>query len=349
MTIPIIFLLFAILAAFLGVGEAFLLKSWTPSLTYSKICMGGRYASARVKNANNKNKPRDNRDKVKKEYSQGRGQRLGQEQGIEQGERQGQGEEDRFSAGVGNSRGVNILGQNAIECRSFRLDGQRAFDFSGSYASIASLPRLSSPEIAVVGRSNVGKSSWLNCMTGKNKKIAVESKTPGRTQMLNLFNCKDTKGDICVFVDLPGYGFAKLAKSKQEEIGMLVRQYLEKRGALRLVVLLVDARLPPQAQDLGMAELLEHLGLDYTVVATKADKIKPSELSKNMAELRGAFGLPDGQGQPIAFSSVTGEGKRAMWRAIREGILGTGTGSSESDGGDGSEEYNEDEFEDEDE
>ena len=84
----------------------------------------------------------------------------------------------------------------------------------------------------------MGKSSLLNCLTGLNKKIAVESKTPGRTQSINLFKCSDKVGDICVFVDLPGYGFAKMSKDQQAGIGVFLSGYLEERGPLKLVILL---------------------------------------------------------------------------------------------------------------
>lgn len=99
----------------------------------------------------------------------------------------------------------NILGQNIINCRSFNLDSAKQFDFIGSFKSLNSIPIFSFPEIGFIGRSNVGKSSLLNCLTGLNKKIAVEGKTPGRTQSINIFSCKDKVGDICFLVDLPGY------------------------------------------------------------------------------------------------------------------------------------------------
>lgn len=109
---------------------------------------------------------------------------------------------------------------------------------AGSFTSAISVPTYPLPEIAFIGRSNVGKSSLLNCLTGLNKKIAVESKTPGRTQAINLFKCSDKEGDICVFVDLPGYGFAKMSKDQQAGIGVFLSGYLEERGPLKLVILL---------------------------------------------------------------------------------------------------------------
>ena len=148
-----------------------------------------------------------------------------------------------------------IWGQNIINCRTFNLDAKRSFEYLGSYISVGAVPVYPLPEIAFLGRSNVGKSSLLNCITGSNKNIAVASKTPGRTRCINQFKCKDAQGDICTFVDLPGYGFAKVAKDKQEDISGFLRGYLENRSNLRLAVLLVDIRREPQVQDLNMFQV----------------------------------------------------------------------------------------------
>lgn len=98
----------------------------------------------------------------------------------------------------------SILGKNLITCRSFSLDSPKTFNFEGSYSNVEEIPTFSIPEIAFIGRSNVGKSSLLNMLSGLNKDIAVVSKTPGRTRLINMFKCKDKEGDICLFVDLPG-------------------------------------------------------------------------------------------------------------------------------------------------
>jgi GTP-binding protein len=118
----------------------------------------------------------------------------------------------------------------------------KEYEFLGSYKDVQKTPILSSPEVAFIGRSNVGKSSLLNCLTGANKKIAIVGKTPGRTQCINMFKCADKEGDIAVLVDLPGYGFAKLSRDAQEQISGFLEGYLTDRGALRLVVMLVDSR-----------------------------------------------------------------------------------------------------------
>jgi ribosome biogenesis GTP-binding protein YsxC/EngB len=148
-----------------------------------------------------------------------------------------------------------IWGQAIINCRPFKIDGKRTFEYLGSHADVKDVPTYALPEIAFLGRSNVGKSSLLNSITGSNKDIAVASKTPGRTRCINQFKCKDTDGDICTFVDLPGYGFAKIAKERQEDISLFLKGYLEDRSNLRMAVLLVDARREPQDQDLRMLEV----------------------------------------------------------------------------------------------
>ena len=95
-----------------------------------------------------------------------------------------------------------------------------------SNVRVDACPTPDMPEFAFIGRSNVGKSSLFNCLTGLNKKVAVESKTPGRTQCINLFKCKDKEGEICVFTDLPGYGYAKISKTQQDDVSYFLKDYL---------------------------------------------------------------------------------------------------------------------------
>ncbi|RYH31164.1 ribosome biogenesis GTP-binding protein YsxC, partial [archaeon] len=148
-----------------------------------------------------------------------------------------------------------ILGQHIITCREFKLDSKKEFEFIGSYTNADQIPIYPIPEVAFVGRSNVGKSSLLNCISGASKNIAVESKIPGRTQCINLFKCKDMSGDICIFTDLPGYGFAKLGKEQQRDISTFVNKYLVGRAALKLTVVIVDARRGQQESDTSMMEV----------------------------------------------------------------------------------------------
>lgn len=182
-----------------------------------------------------------------------------------------------------------------------------ALEFVGSFPG--ELPSLDLPEVAFAGRSNVGKSSALNTLLNR-KKAARVSGRPGRTQMINLFRV----GTACVFADLPGYGFAKVPEAVREEWGAMIERYLAERDELRLIVQLVDARHEPQAMDLELAQGLRAVELPLLVVATKVDKLKGNARRKHLEALRRAFGLP--QGQPVAFSSVTGEGRDAVWDAI---------------------------------
>jgi GTP-binding protein len=214
-----------------------------------------------------------------------------------------------------------IFGQNIIECREFSIEGVKNFEFIGGFTCPKSAPVLGLPEVAFIGRSNVGKSSLLNSLTSMNKKLAITSKTPGRTQLINMFKCSDKGGDIALFVDLPGYGFAKLSRNRQSSISKFLREYFENRGSLRLVVLLVDPRLEAQGLDLGMLQFLQMEQVPHVVVATKIDKISKSNLEENLIVLSSGLGIQ--QDSILPFSSVTGEGRRALWKIIHDGILGT--------------------------
>ena len=214
-----------------------------------------------------------------------------------------------------------VWGANIIQCRPFPLDGQKKFDFLGGYTSLRALPTYAVPEIAFLGRSNVGKSSLLNALTGLNKKVAVESKTPGRTQCINVFACGDRDGPICNFADLPGYGYAKISKALQDEISVFLRDYLEHRGALRCAVLLVDVRREPQGLDAGMITFLKDAQVPFVLVATKVDKLKRDEVTRSLAALRTAFAL-DTDYPLVPFSAVTGEGTRELWRVLRDVLVG---------------------------
>ena len=211
-----------------------------------------------------------------------------------------------------------IWGQNIINCRDFSIDGIKEYKFLGSYINLNEIPVYPIPEIAFIGRSNVGKSSLLNSLTGLNRKIAIESKTPGRTQCINLFKCSDKEGELCIFTDLPGYGFAKMSKAQQENVSSFLYQYLVNRSSLRLAILLIDIRREPQNSDLEMINLLNSEGIPYFIVATKSDKVAREELSKTINNLKNAFVSDDNSHvEMIPFSSITGEGRKDIWRAIR--------------------------------
>ncbi len=141
-------------------------------------------------------------------------------------------------------------------------------------------------EIAFAGRSNVGKSSLLNLMTGR-KSLARVSGSPGKTRTINFY---EVNGEFRI-VDLPGYGYAKVSKQVTAGWGEMVEKYLENRDYLRKVVQLVDIRHLPTNQDIQMYEYLRHYGLDGLVVATKADKVSRNEMAKQLAQIRKTLNL----------------------------------------------------------
>lgn len=141
-------------------------------------------------------------------------------------------------------------------------------------------------EIAFAGRSNVGKSSLLNLMTGR-KSLARVSGSPGKTRTINFY---EVNGEFRI-VDLPGYGYAKVSKQVTAGWGEMVEKYLENRDYLRKVVQLVDIRHLPTNQDIQMYEYLRHYGLDGLVVATKADKVSRNELAKQLVQIRKTLNL----------------------------------------------------------
>ena len=136
-------------------------------------------------------------------------------------------------------------------------------------------------EIAFAGRSNVGKSSLLNLLTGR-KKLARVSGSPGKTRTINFYLINDAFR----IVDLPGYGYAKVSRSVTDNWGDMMEQYFQNREGLKKVIQLVDIRHKPTAQDVQMYEYLRHYGLDGIVVATKADKVSRNEAQKNIAVIR---------------------------------------------------------------
>jgi GTP-binding protein len=181
--------------------------------------------------------------------------------------------------------------------------------FIGSFPD--ELPTIGLPEVAFAGRSNVGKSSALNCLLGS-KRAARVSSTPGRTQAINLFRVHDR----LVFADLPGYGFAKVPDHIQARWKPMVEGYLGSRDTLRLVVVFVDVRREPLDLDLDLVDGLRAAGIPFRVVATKADKLKRRALDKQLAVLSAAF--PGGA--PLPFSSHTRAGRDQVWKVIEEAV-----------------------------
>jgi GTP-binding protein len=185
----------------------------------------------------------------------------------------------------------------------------RQLSFVGSFPG--ELPVLGLPEVAFAGRSNVGKSSALNCLLDA-KKAARVSARPGRTQAINLFQL----GDQAVFADLPGYGFAKVPDHVKARWGDMIEGYLGTREQLRMVVLLIDIRRDPMDSDAMLIDGLVEAEIPLLVVATKADKLKKQQKARQLQAIRKGFGLPEGL--PVAFSSVTREGRDEVWGLIEE-------------------------------
>lgn len=161
-------------------------------------------------------------------------------------------------------------------------------------------------EIAFAGRSNVGKSSLLNLITGR-KKLARVSGSPGKTRTINFYIINDAFR----IVDLPGYGYAKVAKSVSEGWGEMMERYLESRPNLVKVVQLVDIRHVPSKQDVEMYRYLRHHGLDGLVVATKADKISRNQLPKQLKQIRQTLEL-SGEDKIIPISSLKKTGYQEL-------------------------------------
>lgn len=167
------------------------------------------------------------------------------------------------------------------------------------------------PEIAFLGRSNVGKSSLLNSLLGR-KGLARTSNTPGRTQSINFFLVNDS----FYFVDLPGYGYAKVSKTMRRDWGKMAENYLAKRRELMLFIQLVDSRHKPTELDQNLYEWLLFHGKNSIVVATKADKLSSNQLPKNIKIIENA--LP--AAKVITFSARTGKGRDAVWSEIEKSL-----------------------------
>lgn len=184
-------------------------------------------------------------------------------------------------------------------------------EFRAAATTVASLPPAVHPEIAVAGRSNVGKSSLLNAMTGR-RGLARTSRTPGCTRGLLFFDVDDWM----TLVDLPGYGYASRSQTERLAWKKLVEHYLATRQELAGVLILVDVRRGPEEEEVELAAYLESVGVAYAFVATKADKLKRSAFAQQAARIRAAV-------QPavvLPTSSQSGAGIDVVWRWIRAAI-----------------------------
>lgn len=166
-------------------------------------------------------------------------------------------------------------------------------------------------EISFLGRSNVGKSSLLNSLLQR-KGLARTSNTPGRTQSINFFLINNS----FYFVDLPGYGYAKVSKTMRADWGVMAEEYLSKREELKLSIQLIDVRHAPTKLDIQLNDWLIYHEKNHLVVATKADKISNNLLAKNLKEIRTSFPVS----RVFAFSAVSGKGKYEVWREIQANL-----------------------------
>ena len=174
------------------------------------------------------------------------------------------------------------------------------------------LPENDKMEIAFAGKSNVGKSSLINGLMNR-KSYARTSSQPGKTQTINFYNINE----LLYFVDLPGYGYAKVSEKMKEQWGKLIEKYLLNSKQLRIVFLLVDIRHEPSANDRNMYEWIVHHGYNPIVIATKLDKINRSQIQKHIKMLK--TGLNVIEGTPvIPFSSMTKQGRDEIWEYIMD-------------------------------
>ncbi|MDP7557381.1 MAG: ribosome biogenesis GTP-binding protein YihA/YsxC [Nitrospinaceae bacterium] len=183
-------------------------------------------------------------------------------------------------------------------------------EFMTGAVSSRQYPESGCPELAFVGRSNVGKSSLINSLLNR-KKLVKTSQTPGKTQEINFFK---VNGDF-IFADLPGYGFARVPPAVQKRWKKMIEEYLLKRGSLLAVVFIIDMRRNPSPLDLDLKEWLEACDVDYILVGTKADKLSKSELKKQGIKLNKAY-FDGEKDELLIYSSKSGRGRKELWSTI---------------------------------
>lgn len=186
----------------------------------------------------------------------------------------------------------------------------RSVKFVKSVTSVRQLPDDTLTQIAFAGRSNVGKSSLLNKLINR-KNLAYVSATPGKTQQLNFYLINES----FYFVDLPGYGFAKVSKRMQDRWKGLVEDYLMRTPELAVVIMVIDIRLEAQPMDLQLYDYLNHLSLPVIIAATKADKLSNNKIQNQQARHQSVFHLSS-RDSYIIFSAKTGRGKPELIKAL---------------------------------
>ena len=187
-------------------------------------------------------------------------------------------------------------------------------------------PAPSLPEVAFLGRSNVGKSSVINTLIGD--KVARTSSTPGRTRSINFFEVRwpGRPQPEVIFADLPGYGYAKLSREISQEWPKFIEPYLNDRPTLALCVALVDVNVPPQDSDRQLLDFLNASGHEFLLIATKSDRLSNNQLRNALKSLAEAYPTAP----VIAFSAKTGAGRDEVWKKIRESAAEFGGAASQS-------------------
>ncbi len=191
--------------------------------------------------------------------------------------------------------------------------------FLKSAADAAHFPSPGPPEIAFLGRSNVGKSSLINSLLGE--KMAKTSSTPGRTRTINFFEVRrpgQPRAEM-LFADLPGYGYAKLPRELTAEWPKFIEPYLQRRPTLALCIVLVDANVPPQQSDQQLVEWLQSTQRHFVITATKADRLSGNKLTQSLNALRSQFQTE----RILPFSARTGAGRDELWKEILASTQGT--------------------------
>ena len=197
-------------------------------------------------------------------------------------------------------------------------------DFITSMKDYGDFATKGCPEVAFAGKSNVGKSSMINKLTNRNK-LARTSATPGKTRLINVYQINNEIN----FIDLPGYGFAKVSKDEKLSWGKMMQDYFARTEDLCHVFHLVDIRHEPSANDKQMYDWICHNGYEPVIIATKLDKLKRSQVAKSLKEIRIGLGLPK-EGKILPFSAETKQGRDEIWALIDE-LTGLGEPAATED------------------
>ena len=178
-------------------------------------------------------------------------------------------------------------------------------------------PQGNKPEFLLVGRSNVGKSSFINTLLNQ-KNLARISSRPGKTQTLNFYLVNDN----FYLIDVPGYGYASVNQEQQKKMGLMIEEYLEKREEMKRVFMLVDFRMKPTENDVLMYQFLKYYNIPVTLVLTKADKVSTSKKERNLKVIKDTINLAVGD-DLVLFSSVTKQGKDEILKILENFVIET--------------------------